>query len=277
MTQPYLPIGVFDSGIGGLSILDALLQALPHEHFVYFSDAGHAPYGERNDAFVQLRCQQIVQQLLTEHPIKALVVACNTATTVAIEALREDFPALPIIGVEPAIKPAMRITQTGHIAVLATERTLQSGKYQRLRQSLSTTVRVDDIACPGLAGAIEANDVSAIAHLCERFLAQALRPSAAPVDTVVLGCTHYPLVLPALQRHAPPKLRFVDSAAAVARHTALRLQAQRLLRPPADGNAQAGLPLTLLTSGSLPCLQAAAQRHLHGDARDTLHARPANA
>ncbi|PAT36654.1 glutamate racemase [Vandammella animalimorsus] len=266
------PIGVFDSGIGGLSILRALRQALPHERFVYFSDARHAPYGERDDAFIMQRCMQITQQLLEQERIKLLVVACNTATTVAIGQLRERFADLPIIGVEPAIKPAVQASRSGQVAVLATERTLRSRKYQALRQQWATQAAVHDVPCPGLAAAIEQDDATRIDALCARYMAQALRPAAEdgsedaalpPVDCIVLGCTHYPLAAAALLRHAPAGLRLIDSAAAVAQQTQRRLAQAQLL---ASASPCPGGPtpawLELCSNGDLHFLQRQAARHL---------------
>lgn len=266
------PIGVFDSGIGGLSILRALRQALPHERFVYFSDARHAPYGERDDAFITQRCMQITQQLLEQARIKLLVVACNTATTVAIGQLREHFADLPIIGVEPAIKPAVQASRSGQVAVLATERTLRSRKYQALRQQWATQATVHDVPCPGLAAAIEQDDTALIDALCARYMAQALRPATedateTAVDCIVLGCTHYPLAAAALLRHAPAGVSLIDSAAAVAQQTQRRLtQAQLLASAAAPCPASPGEPapawLELRSNGDWQFLQRQAARHL---------------
>ncbi|THT99911.1 glutamate racemase [Lampropedia puyangensis] len=217
------PIGVFDSGIGGLSILKALQKTLPHESFIYCSDSGFAPYGERSDAFIIDRSIAITQQLQQQHQIKALVVACNTATTVAIHILRERFAPMPIIGVEPAIKPALASTANGHIAVLATARTLASAKYQHLLERLKGEARISNVACNGLAKAIENQDDKQIQLLCKTYMAQAQPIGGPPVDTIVLGCTHYPLILDALQAYAPASMRWLDSASAVANQTMSRL------------------------------------------------------
>ena len=126
------PIGVFDSGIGGLSVLRALRAQLPHERFVYFADSAHAPYGERGEAFVLQRSLHIAAQLQAQHHIKALVVACNTATAAAVRTLRSKAPDLPLVGIEPAIKPAAALTQTGRVGVVATRGTIESDKLARL-------------------------------------------------------------------------------------------------------------------------------------------------
>lgn len=251
------PIGVFDSGIGGLSILQALQQQLPHEHFVYFADAACAPYGERSDAFITERSLHITEALKSQHHIKALVVACNTATTVAVHALRAAFGAMPIIGVEPAIKPALAATRTGHIAVLATSRTLASHKYQRLAEQLKDSTHITNVACNGLAQAIEQQDQAQIQALAAMYVAQALTHSAdlPAVDTIVLGCTHYPLILPMLQSHTPAGVRWLHSASAVAKQTLLKLQEHGLAAAPSRaGSTQ------LHTSGDIDFLQAIAKQ-----------------
>ncbi|THJ34613.1 glutamate racemase [Lampropedia aestuarii] len=258
-THSSLPIGVFDSGIGGLSILQALQQQLPHETFVYFSDSGFAPYGERSDAFITERSLYISEGLQSQHQIKALVVACNTATTVAIHALRARWQTMPIIGVEPAIKPALASTTSGHIAVLATARTLASPKYQNLVSQLQGSALVRHVACNGLAKAIEQQDTQAIEALSALYIAQALaRTEQQPaVDTLVLGCTHYPLVLPLLQKHAPASVQWLDSASAVAKQTEAKLQALDLLAPPTQQGHT-----WLQTSGDSDLLHAIAKRCL---------------
>ena len=144
MPQASSPIGVFDSGVGGLSVLRALLAALPHERFVYLADSANAPYGERGDAFVAARTHAISDFLCAQHHIKALVVACNTATAAAIQELRHRHPHLPLIGVEPAVKPAAQLTRTGRVGVMATRGTVASDKFQRLLASLPAPKRVDN-------------------------------------------------------------------------------------------------------------------------------------
>ena len=133
MTSPASPIGVFDSGIGGLSVLQALRHELPHERFVYLADSGNAPYGDaRGDAFVQQRTRTIARHLREQHQIKVLVIACNTATAAAVDMLRAEMPELPLIGVEPAIKPASLSSQTGHVGVMATRGTESSARFAQI-------------------------------------------------------------------------------------------------------------------------------------------------
>jgi glutamate racemase len=254
-----LPIGVFDSGVGGLSILNALRRELPHEDFVYFADNGHAPYGERSDAYVAERSREVTRHLLDGHRIKALVVACNTATAAAIHQLRADHPGLPLVGVEPALKPAVAASRTGHIAVIATRVTLESRKFEALQASLAGQAHFSIVACDGLAGAIERSDEPQIAALCEKYLAAAGRFGSGPgqIDTLVLGCTHYPFVSELLRRHAGDAVRFIDTGAPVAQQTRrLLAAADRLNADARDGRA------TLHCSAAPEALDAAAARWL---------------
>ncbi len=216
-------VGVFDSGVGGLSVLRALLTELPGVRFVYVADSAYAPYGERTVAEITDRSERITAWLRSTHHIDALVVACNTATALAIDSLRATHPDLPIVGVEPALKPAAATSQTRHIGVLATRGTLNSERFARLRTQLENTasspVHFVCQPCDGLADAIERGDLQAQQVLCERYV-QALRDEApGDMDTVVLGCTHYPFAADALAQLLGPKVTLVDTGVAVARRT----------------------------------------------------------
>jgi glutamate racemase len=252
------PIGVFDSGVGGLSVLNALRIELPHERFVYFADAGHAPYGERGDAYVAERSRRVARCLLDRHRIKALVVACNTATAAAIHELRADHPALPLIGVEPALKPAVATSRTGHIAVIATRVTLESRKFEALHASLAARAVFRLIPCDGLAGAIELSDHAQIAALSQRYLSAAGTFGTAPgqIDTLVLGCTHYPFIEPELRRHTGDAVRFIDTGAPVAQQTRRLLAQAGQLAEAGDGT------VVLISSAAPDALGAAAARWL---------------
>ena len=219
------PIGVFDSGIGGLSVLRALVAELPHEDFVYFADTAHAPYGERGDPFVIERSHGVVQRLIDGHGIKALVVACNTATAAAIHLLRTQYPEMPIVGVEPALKPAVAATRTGRIGVLATRGTLASAKFRALHASLQDSAEFVLQPCDGLADAIERGDEEQLAALCSLHVAAVGPFGTAPgeTDTLVLGCTHYPFVAGRLQACAGAAVQLLETGAPVAR------QARRML------------------------------------------------
>jgi len=265
------PIGVFDSGIGGLSVLQALLAELPHEHFVYLADNGHAPYGEKTDLFVRQRSLAIAEHLVREHRIKALVVACNTATAAAIHELRARYPQLPLIGVEPAIKPAAQLTRTGRVGVMATRGTVASQKFQRLLASLEGSAEFVVCACNGLALAIEHSTQAAqqavaeaqVEQLLHQYTAQLAPFGSAPgqIDTLVLGCTHYVFAQPTLHKLLGANVQLVSTGEPVARQTRRLLEAARLLR--ADPAPHTGAGRTqLFTTGDLSGLQAAAQRWL---------------
>lgn len=253
------PVGVFDSGIGGLSVLQALRSELPHQRFVYLADSGHAPYGERDAAHVIARSTAITRHLREAHDIQALVVACNTATAAAIHLLREEHPDLPIVGVEPALKPAAQNSRTRRIGVLATRSTLNSAKFQALMNSLQDPVDLVLQPCDGLADAIERQDADRINTLARHYVAALGRCGQKPgdIDTVVLGCTHYPLIEASLQALLGPGVALISSGAPVARQT-------RRVLPQA---AQHGEPkLRWLTTGSAAQLQTAVQRWLQPQA-----------
>ena len=252
------PIGVFDSGVGGLSVQRALRAELPDEAFVYFADARHAPYGERGDAFVVERTLHVAARLVDEHGIKALVVACNTATAAAITLLRAAHPGLIVIGVEPALKPAAAATRSGHVGVLATRGTLASGKFQALHDALRGQARFSLMPCDGLAGAIERLDTQAIQVLAEQYVRGlgGFGDQPGEIDTLVLGCTHYPFVAGELQRLAGAGVKLIETGQPVAQHTRRLLAAQGRLA------AAGGSSLRLLTSGEPAALHAAASRWL---------------
>ena len=260
MPAPALaPVGVFDSGVGGLSVLRALTAELPREDFVYFADTAHAPYGERGDPFVIGRSRAILDELVRRHGIKALVVACNTATAAAIQLLRSEYPQLPLVGVEPALKPAAVLTCTGRVAVFATRGTLASAKFAALHDSLTDQAQFVLQPCDGLAAAIENDDPGQVRSLCEQYtrMAGPFGTAAGEIDTLVLGCTHYPFAQDEFVRCVGPAVRLVETGQPVARQTRRLLEAARLLRPP-PGRGR----VTLLTSGSQPALEAAARRWL---------------
>lgn len=256
-------IGIFDSGIGGLSVLRALRQRLPQAACTYVADARHTPWGERSSDWVVARSLQLAGWLIDEAGVDLVLVACNTATTQAIAALRERWPQKAFVGVEPGIKPAAAASRNGQIGVMATPGTLASARVAELIARHAGQVQVHLIACPGLADAIEteAPDSPRLGALLDSF-ARAVRASGA--DTVALGCTHYPLVAQGLAARLPAQVQLIDTADAVARRV------QQLLGL-ADGAPQAcaGLPpapLRLLSTGDPAALQAAARRWLQADA-----------
>ena len=253
------PIGVFDSGVGGLSVLRALRAELPVEHFVYIADSGHAPYGERDDTHVIDRAQRIAQYLVTTRNIKALVVACNTATASGIHLLRSKYPDVPIIGIEPALKPAAAISKTHVIGVMATRGTLNSDKFAQLLTVLHGQGTFVLQPCDGLADAIEQSDAIKIEALSTQ-LTRAMGTfgsNSGEMDTLVLGCTHYPFVEPLLQRLAGVNVTLVDGGMPVARNTR-RILEQRgeLCTKPLQSNTQG----EFFTTGKVSILEAAVAR-----------------
>ena len=211
-------IGVFDSGVGGLSVLRALRTQLPHAPLLYVADSAHAPYGERSDDYVIDRSRRIMDHLLAEGAI-GLVIACNTATAVAVRQLRESRPDFPIIGVEPGLKPAVAMTRNGRVGVMATPKTIASEKFRALMHNHGAGAAITPVPCPGLARLIEEGDLSSsrLLHAIEGHTAPL---HEAGVDTVVLGCTHYPFVRHLIESVMGPEVKIVDTADAVARHSA---------------------------------------------------------
>lgn len=257
------PIGIFDSGVGGLSVLRALRTELPRERFVYFADSGHAPYGERDGNYVVERSRQVLGRLRAAHAIKAFVVACNTATAAAIHLLRAQNPELPIVGVEPALKPALAASRTRRIGVLATRGTLTSAKYAALLATLSGEAAFVAQPCDGLATAIERGDSAEIVALCDRYTSAlgAFGTGNGQIDTLVLGCTHYPFASDALRTCVGPDVALVETGAPVARQTRRLLDAGGLLNVAGvDGGRT-----ELLGSGDAALLHEAARRWLNLD------------
>lgn len=220
------PIGVLDSGVGGLSVLEEIRQLLPNESLLYVADCGHIPYGEKTPEYIRQR-SAIIADFLMGQGAKALVVACNTATVAAVADLRRDFPHWPIVGMEPAVKPAAAATRSGIVGVLATTGTLQSAKFAALLDRFATDVRVITQPCPGLVELIEAGDLHspALHQLLQHYVDPLL---AAGCDTLILGCTHYPFLKPLLKQMIPAHISLIDTGAAVARQLQ-RLLAERAL------------------------------------------------
>ena len=252
------PIGVFDSGVGGLSILRALQSELPHENFVYLADSAHAPYGERDSGFVQSRALAIWHTLRDQHHVKALVVACNTATALAIEQLRAEHPEVAFFGVEPAVKPAATLSRTHRVGVMATPATLGSEKFVQLLNSLPSNTEFVLQPCEGLADAIEQQwqdgNVAPVRALCEKYVSAmgAFGNQAGEIDTLVLGCTHYPFALPLLAKLVGEHVAILETGLPVARHTQQVLAERGLLADSRVGN------VTLLATGDAQSLQRAA-------------------
>ena len=221
MSDPSQPIGVFDSGVGGLSVLRAMREMMPDEPVIYFGDQGHVPYGPRSLGQVRDFSEAITCFLL-DRGAKLIVVACNTASAAALHYLREKFPKVSFVGMEPAVKPAAEHTQSGLVGVLATPTTFQGALYASLLERFANGVQVLQDTCPGLVGQIESGNLDGDGT--RAILEDALHPMLDQgIDTVVLGCTHYPFVIPLIEEIVGENVRVIDPAPAVVK------QAKRLL------------------------------------------------
>lgn len=231
------PIGILDSGFGGLSVTRAIRARLPRERLLFAADCAWAPYGDRDEAYILSRLEHVTSFLLGRGA-KAIVFACNTATAVGIRLFRERFgDGIPLIGIEPAVFPAVRHSRSGVVGVLATSRTLSSDKYAVLRQRAlewadvhrPMPVRMIDVPCPGLMDCVERGELDTPAT--DALVAHYVTPlAAAGVDEIVLGCTHYPFLAAAIRRHAP-EAHLIDPAPAVAEQLERRLAFLDLLAP----------------------------------------------
>jgi glutamate racemase len=237
------PIGVFDSGLGGLSVAREVRERLPGEDLIYYADSAYCPYGTRNPDEILARSVAITRELM-DRGVKLLVLACNTACAVAITDLREQFD-LPIVGLEPAVKPAARLTTTRRIAVLATPRTIASERLANLIRNHAGSVLVRTVPAPGLVELVEAGKTDGAE--VDRLLVPLIDPLIKwGVDVIVLGCTHYPFLRDAIQRLAGPSVQLIDSGSAIARRVDDVLTERGLKRDlrPENGTFQ------MLTSGN---------------------------
>jgi glutamate racemase len=252
------PIGIFDSGVGGLSVLRAIREQMPEESVIYFGDQGHVPYGSRSLEQIQDFSDEITRFLL-EQDAKIIVVACNAASAAALKSLREKFPATPFVGMEPAVKPAAEHTHTGKVGVLATPATFQGALYASVVERFANGVELFQSTCPGLVQQIEQGKLHS--RETRQILEEALQPMLEKnIDTVVLGCTHYPFVIPLIQRIVGENVRVIDPAPAVARHAGRLLEAEGLknlsggrgqLKFYTSGNAHTLLALLPLLLGEM--------------------------
>lgn len=240
-------IGVFDSGVGGLSVLREIVRILPHQELVYVADSAHVPYGERETGEIRVLSRAITA-FLVEQGAVVVVVACNTASAAALNHLRARFD-VPIVGMEPAIKPAAERTSSQQIGVLATPATFQGELYGRLVERFAHETEVHTQVCPGLVERVEAGQVD---HPeTEALLRQYLAPLlSAGIDALVLGCTHYPFLRPTIERIVGPRVDVIDPAPAVARQTGRVLDRQGVLRDQGAGQ------VTCFTSGDPVAFEA---------------------
>lgn len=237
-------IGVFDSGVGGLSVLRQIRRELPDHPLLFFADQAHVPYGPRSLAEVRAFSERITRFLL-DRGARLVVVACNTASAAALHPLRDSFPDIPFVGMEPAVKPAAHTTNTGIVGVLATPATFQGELYASVIERFAQGVEILEDSCPGLVAQIERGELAtpATRAILERALAPML---ARGIDTVVLGCTHYPFVIPLIEEIVGPRVTVIDPAPAVARQTARLIR--QVPREPAPREIQ---PIECLTTGPL--------------------------
>lgn len=220
------PLGVFDSGVGGISVLKWIRRLLPRENLIYVADKGYAPYGNRSSAYVRDRAICLTR-FLVEKKAKAIVVACNTATVTAITTLRSMFD-VPFIGIEPGVRPALYATRSGVIGVLATTETLKSSSFKNLINRFCRDVRVEVQDCPGLMEQVESMAFATpeTRELLGRYITPLLQKGA---DTIVLGCTHYPFLVPLVQKMAGPETKIIETGEAVSRQVVHILTQMNLL------------------------------------------------
>ncbi|HQH34377.1 MAG TPA: glutamate racemase [Anaerolineaceae bacterium] len=216
MQQP-VPVGIFDSGVGGLSVLRAVREFMPEQDILYLADQAHVPYGPR--PLIQVReFAEGITRFLLDRGARLIVVACNAASAASLHYLRNTFPDVPFVGMEPAVKPAAEQTRSGVVGVLATPATFQGALYASVLERFARDVTVLQDTCPGLVAEVESGNLEGDA--VREILTNALSPMLqAGIDTVVLGCTHYPFVIPLIQEIAGPGVRVIDPAPAIARQT----------------------------------------------------------
>jgi glutamate racemase len=241
--SPTAVIGVFDSGLGGLSVLREIRAALPGHPVIYLADQAHVPYGPRPREEV-LRFSVGITRWLLSQGAGLIVAACNTASAAALYRLRQEFPETPFVGMEPAVKPAALTTHSGVVGVLATPATFQGELYASVLERFASSVTVLQDTCPGLVSQIEAGEVDG--PPTREILEKALLPMISQgLDTVVLGCTHYPFIIPLIQEIVGPGIQVIDPAPAVARQAARLLEARGLV-----GHTSHAKPLTrFITTG----------------------------
>lgn len=238
-------IGIFDSGVGGLSVFREILKLLPDEKYIYWSDSAHCPYGEKSREYIIGRAREITSWLIGQGA-EIIVVACNTATAAAISTLREEFN-VPFIGMEPAVKPAAQATRSGVIGVLATAGTLKATKYIDTRARWAQNVRIEEHIGQGFVELVESGRIKG--EEAEAVVERSLRPLLdAGADTIVLGCTHYPFLSDTIKKIAGDSIRIIDPAPAVAKHLEEIMNGKGLIH-------KDGFSMTLHSSGDISTLE----------------------
>ncbi len=230
-----LPVGVIDSGVGGISVLRELVKLMPGEDFLFFGDSVNAPYGTKSREWI---CETVLSHTarLRERGIKALVVACNTATSAAIKELRAVYDDMPVIGIEPALKPAVMVKEHPNVLVLATPGTVTGEKFQNLMQGFAGKAEMTALPCPGLMEFVEAGELDS--PRLHQYLKDLLSPCLGKkIDAVVLGCTHYPFIRGALSKELGKDVPILDGSEGTARETRRRLLQEGLLRERSAGGS----------------------------------------
>ncbi len=238
--------GIFDSGVGGISVLQHIRQTLPDEHLVYVADSGHVPYGDKSPAYIEQRSHTLTRFLI-EQGSDAIVIACNTATVAAVASLRNHY-SIPIVGMEPAVKPAVSATRSGVVGVLATVGTLESARFAALLERFGDEVEIITQGCPGLVEQVELGELNSdkTRELIKRYTTPLLMRGA---DTIILGCTHFPFLSSQIQEIVGDHIKLIDTGAAVARQLQRRIQEELPVRPQNKNTAQKSPPAQFFTSG----------------------------
>ena len=256
-----LPIAVIDSGVGGISVLRELLKIMPGENYLYFGDSANAPYGTKTKEAV-LDITQKNLEFLKKIGIKALVIACNTATSAAARVLREENPELPIIGIEPAVKPASMVCESPRVLVMATRLTLREEKFLSLVGRFSDSAEFISLPCPGLVELIETGDTESDA--IDEYLSKLFAPyKTLPIDAIVLGCTHYPHIKHIIRRHFPENVKIIDGGEGTARQTKRRLEELSLINTDGNGSVE------ILNSSPDPRLLEISQKLICANGKNT--------
>ena len=256
-----MTIGIFDSGVGGLSVLRHIRQVLPEENLIYVADSAYAPYGDKSPEFITTRSHTLTRFLI-DQGAEAIVVACNTATAAAISDLRSQFN-LPILGMEPAVKPAVDATRSGVIGVLATVGTLESARFAALLERHAGDADIVTQSCPGLVEQVEQGNLTGknTRKLIERYTAPLLAQGA---DTLILGCTHYPFLAPIISEIVRADVALIDTGEAVARHLQRRLREELADHEISPRKVSARVATKFFTSGEVT-LTSTVTSTLHGE------------
>jgi glutamate racemase len=229
-----VPIGVFDTGAGGLTVLAALRQELPNESYVYFGDTAHCPYGERTEDDIITLVQQAIH-FLVEQEVKLIVIACNTVSQAALSMLRAMFP-IPFVGVVPAVKPAARFTKCGRIGIAATNRAIKARYLHQLIEEFASDIQVFTVGCPELVDLVECGELNG--PVVEEAVLQNLQPLLSKgVDVIVLGCTHFPALRPVIERVVGEHVQIIDSGTAIAHRTGVVLESEGLIHTSSTARA----------------------------------------